>query len=58
MIGFDDGSVVVKIGREEPPVSMDSNGKVIWARQADIQTANIKAASDIVDGELVVVKHR
>lgn len=58
LIGFDDGSVVVKIGREEPPVSMDSNGKVIWARQADIQTANIKAASDIVDGELVVVKHR
>jgi coatomer subunit beta' len=41
-IGYDEGSVVVKIGREEPVASMDSSGKIIWARHNEIQTVNIK----------------
>jgi coatomer subunit beta' len=31
-MGFDDGAVVVSMGREEPAVSMDSGGKIVWAR--------------------------
>ena len=31
-MGFDDGAVVVSMGREEPAVSMDSSGKIVWAR--------------------------
>lgn len=41
-MGFDDGAVVVKMGREEPAVSMDASGKVIWARHSEILTTLIK----------------
>lgn len=43
-MGFDEGAVVVKMGREEPAVSMDGSGKIIWARHSEIQTAVIKAS--------------
>ncbi|KAG8531706.1 uncharacterized protein KY384_003338 [Bacidia gigantensis] len=46
-VGFDDGAVVVKMGREEPAVSMDSSGKMIWARQNEIVSAIIKSESSI-----------
>jgi len=46
---------MVKIGREEPALSMDVNGgKIIWARHSEIQQANLKAmgeTEDIKDGE-------
>lgn len=42
-IGYDEGSIVIKLGREEPAMSMDNNGKMIFARHADLQQANIKA---------------
>ncbi|KAK0739774.1 coatomer WD associated region-domain-containing protein [Apiosordaria backusii] len=41
-IGFDDGAVVVKLGREEPAVSMDQSGKLIWARHNEVVSAIIK----------------
>lgn len=52
-LGYDEGTVVIKLGREVPAVSMDQNGKIIWARHNEIQTASIKAAADtgIADGE-------
>lgn len=34
---------MIKIGREEPVASMDSGGKIIWAKHNEIQTVNIKA---------------
>lgn len=38
------GSIMVKVGREEPAVSMDVNGgKIIWARHCELQQANLKA---------------
>ena len=42
-MGFDDGAVMIKIGREEPVASMDSSGKIIWARHNEIQTVNVKS---------------
>ncbi|PKS07406.1 hypothetical protein jhhlp_006009 [Lomentospora prolificans] len=41
-VGFDDGAVVIKMGREEPAVSMDSSGKLIWARHNEVISAIIK----------------
>jgi len=41
-VGFDDGAVVVKMGREEPAVSMDNSGKLTWARHSEILSAVIK----------------
>lgn len=53
-LGYDEGVTMIKIGREEPVASMDSGGKIIWARHNEIQTVNVKslgADAEIVDGE-------
>ncbi|PHH78124.1 hypothetical protein CDD82_3197 [Ophiocordyceps australis] len=41
-VGFDDGAVVIKLGREEPAVSMDPSGKLIWARHNEVVSSIIK----------------
>lgn len=43
LIGYDEGTIMVKIGRDEPVASMDNSGKVIWAKHNEIQTVNIKS---------------
>lgn len=52
-IGYDEGSVMIKLGREEPAMSMDSSGKIIWAKHCEIESANLKtvAEADIKDGD-------
>ncbi|GIX79870.1 coatomer subunit beta' [Caerostris extrusa] len=51
-LGYDEGSIIIKVGREEPAMSMDSSGKIIWAKHSELQQANLKAMSgDIKDGE-------
>jgi len=54
-IGYDEGSILIKLGREEPAMSMDSSGKIIWAKHCEVQQANLKAiagdAAEIKDGE-------
>ncbi|UYV80691.1 COPB2 [Cordylochernes scorpioides] len=53
--GYDEGSVVLQLGREQPAVSMDAGGKIVWARHAELQQANLKALLDsgpeLRDGE-------
>ncbi|ORX42014.1 Coatomer, beta' subunit [Hesseltinella vesiculosa] len=51
--GFDEGTVVIKLGRDEPAISMDASGKIIWAKHSEIQTANIKTGVDdyVKDGD-------
>lgn len=41
-IGYDEGLVTIKLGREEPAVSMDSSGKILWAKHSEMQQANLK----------------
>nr|KAJ0207090.1 hypothetical protein LSAT_V11C500250040 [Lactuca sativa] len=43
VISYDEGTIMVKIGREEPVASMDNSGKIIWAKHNEIQTINIKS---------------
>ncbi|PVZ98736.1 hypothetical protein BB558_005245 [Smittium angustum] len=52
-IGADDGFVVISLGRDDPSISMDNNGRVIWAKQTEIQSTNVKIATEstAVDGE-------
>ncbi|KAG6013043.1 hypothetical protein E4U43_007512 [Claviceps pusilla] len=50
-VGFDDGAVVVKLGREEPAVSMDASGKLIWARHNEVVSSIIKGDTSIKDNE-------
>ncbi|KAM1061878.1 hypothetical protein ACFX14_026189 [Malus domestica] len=54
VIGYDEGAIMVKIGREVPVASMDSGGKIIWAKHNEIQTVNIKSVGadfEAIDGE-------
>lgn len=46
-------SFLSQLGREEPAMSMDSSGKVMWARHSEVQQANLKAMGDteVRDGE-------
>ena len=53
--GYDEGAIMIKIGREDPVCSMDSSGKVLYAKANEVFTANVKTASggDLVDGERI-----
>lgn len=46
-----------KLGREEPAMSMDFSGKVMWARHSEVQQANLKAMgeAEIRDGEKLLL---
>ncbi|KAK2616333.1 Coatomer subunit beta' [Conoideocrella luteorostrata] len=50
-VGFDDGAVVVKLGREEPAVSMDASGKLIWARHNEVVSSIIKGDASLKDND-------
>eukprot|EP01137_Pigoraptor_chileana_P025406 Opistho-2@94866 len=53
-IGYDEGAIMIKLGREDPVCSMDGSGKIIWAHHNEIQQANLKTVGpevEINDGE-------
>lgn len=58
-LGYDEGSIIIKVGREEPAMSMDViGGKIIWAKHSEMQQVNLKALSDeteVKDGERLPV---
>lgn len=50
-LGFDEATVVLKIGKEAPMATFN-NGKVVWVKQSEIQTVNLKLINEEVkDGE-------
>ncbi|KMZ59957.1 Coatomer subunit beta'-1 [Zostera marina] len=54
VMGYDEGTIMIKIGREEPVASMDNSGKIIWAKHNEVQTVNIRsvgADTEVADGE-------
>jgi len=58
--GYDEGTIVIKLGSEEPIASMHS-GKIIWAKGNDIQAANLKLVDEGAsqgDGERVPLSVR
>lgn len=55
VIGYDEGTIMIKIGREVPVASMDNSGKIIWAKHNEIQTVNIKSVG--ADNEVAFVHH-
>lgn len=54
-IGYDEGTIVIKLGNERPVASLDMNtGKLVWAHGHEIQTMSVKGLAkegDIQDGE-------
>lgn len=46
---------MIKVGNENPVVSFN-NGRVVWAKQSEVQVANLKGIKeDLKDGDEVVV---
>ena len=54
--GFDEGSVIVKIGSDDPVVSI-SSGKLIFTKSMEVYAANLKAVDyeSLADGARVTV---
>lgn len=53
-VGCDEGSVVVKMGSDDPMASMDATtGKIVWAKHTEVQSASIKSMGEyqVQDGE-------
>lgn len=62
-IGYDEGlwsrayyvgTISIKLGHDEPSISMDQSGKIVWANHNEIQTANIQQLEGVdalQDGE-------
>ncbi|KAK9466750.1 coatomer WD associated region-domain-containing protein [Lipomyces arxii] len=57
-VGFDEGSVVMQMGREEPAISMDLTGKVIWSKHSEVSSSVIKGSDSIKDGELIQLSQK
>ncbi|PWN42990.1 putative SEC27-coatomer complex beta subunit [Ceraceosorus guamensis] len=59
-LGYDEGVVVVKLGKEEPSVSMDGSGKVVWVKGADVLSANLGTNdyADVTDGQRIAAGSR
>lgn len=61
-IGFDEGTVVLKLGKEKPIASLDINtGKLVWALTNDIQTISLRGVNkdgELQDGDKVAVAPR
>lgn len=57
-LGFDDGTVIIKMGREAPAASMDTSGKILYAVHSDIFSAQVRGGEEgqpgVQDGELMV----
>jgi coatomer subunit beta' len=60
-IGFDEGTVVLRLGHDTPVVSMDPSGKLIWTNNNDVHTASVKgvvAEMALQDGEKIPLAAR
>ena len=56
-IGFDEGSIVIKVGNDKPIMSMDKSGKTMWCLNSDVVTASVKGV-EAEDGEVVPLNPR
>ncbi|KAF8121048.1 coatomer WD associated region-domain-containing protein [Boletus edulis] len=50
-IGFDEGIVVIKLGRDEPTFSMDPAGKLIYTRNQLVLSGNVQSLTEDTTAE-------
>ncbi|OAX39081.1 Coatomer, beta' subunit [Rhizopogon vinicolor AM-OR11-026] len=50
-VGFDEGIVVIKLGRDEPTYSMDPSGKLIYTKNQIVLSGNLATLADINNAE-------
>lgn len=44
-IGYDEGTMMIKIGHEEPVASMEKGGKIVFANNHEIISANVRGSA-------------
>ena len=55
-VGFDEGSIVLRLCREETAISMDNSGKIIWAKHNEVQPAIVGKPDEVAkDGEALIM---
>ncbi|KIK57342.1 hypothetical protein GYMLUDRAFT_46217 [Collybiopsis luxurians FD-317 M1] len=54
-VGYDDGVVVIKLGKDEPTFSVDSSGKMIFTKSSAVLSANLAVidSASFSDGQRV-----
>lgn len=60
-VGYDEGTVLLKLGNEKPVASLDTNSKLVWAQGHDIKVMSVKGLAkeqDIQDGEKIPLSAR
>lgn len=60
-IGYDEGTIVLRLGHDTPVVSMDPAGKLIWTTNNEVHTASVKGVvADLAlqDGEKIPLPAR
>lgn len=60
-VGYDEGTVVLRLGHDMPVVSMEASGKIVIANNHDIATGSVKGVVSelqLKDGERVPVSYR
>ena len=55
-VGFDEGSIVLRLCREETAISMDNSCKIIWAKHNEVQPAIVGKPDEVAkDGEALIM---
>ncbi|KAE9402636.1 Coatomer, beta' subunit [Gymnopus androsaceus JB14] len=53
-VGYDEGVVVIKLGKDEPTFSVDAQGKMVYTKAGSVLSANLTLlGTDLKDGERV-----
>lgn len=52
-VGVDSGIIVFQVGEDNPAISMDPNGKLIWAKNSEVFSSIIKVTEDVKDGDFL-----
>ncbi|VDO82980.1 unnamed protein product [Schistosoma margrebowiei] len=53
-IGYDEGTVAISLGRDEPAMSMDASGKLVCARHSELVQANLRSLNFSGDGSEMI----
>lgn len=57
-LGYDAGASVLKIGNDEPTISMDPSGKVVWSKHSEVFSSVVKRTEDVKDGETLTLTQK
>ncbi|VVT56082.1 uncharacterized protein SAPINGB_P004793 [Magnusiomyces paraingens] len=57
-LGFDGGVVVLQMGKDEPTISMDPTGKIVWSKHSEVFSSVVKHSEELKDGDLLTLAQK